>query len=340
MALQVDKLLELLACHATPGDEGEVRACLERAWRAAGWSVRRLGDYAVTATPPTPARRAATLLICAHMDAPGFAVDRLPPSSGLRPARRGVWGLTTLGGASLAGADAAGVLKCAAGRLPVTIRKGAAHDSQDSSLTCRAAAGAPSAMLDAVRHGDRVCFASRPSLSGHRVCAPALDNRLGCWLLAELPRLAASWRCRWRLVLGATACEELGGFGAPVLARAVQPDMAVVLDATYEAPAQQVRLGGGPVLTLSDASAILSPARRDAVAACFAAAGVPLQTEVYNYSGTDARAFPHQGLAAPVLPLLLATRGNHTPRETADLRDAETLASGLRELVEGRLALP
>lgn len=336
MLLPVATLRELLDCHATPGDEAEVRASLERSWRAAGWRPRRLGDYAVTATPPAAApRRAATLLICAHMDAPGFAVDRLPPAAGLPGEHGGVWGLTTLGGANFEGASAAGVLKCAAGRLPVTIRKGAAHGSRGPLFACRADAGAPPALLAAVRHGDRVCFAGRPRLSGHRVCAPALDNRLGCWLLAALPSLAASWRPRCRLVLGATACEELGGFGAPVLARAVQPDITVVLDATYEAAAQRVRLGGGPVLTLSDASVVLSPARRDAVAAIFASAGVPLQTEVYNYSGTDARAFPHQGLTGPVLPLLLATRGNHTPCETADLRDAEALANGLRALAEG-----
>jgi putative aminopeptidase FrvX len=46
-----------------------------------------------------------------------------------------------------------------------------------------------------------------------------------------------------------------------------------------------------------------------------------LQTEVYNYSGTDARAFPHQGLPAPVYALLLPTRGNHTPTETAHVAD-------------------
>ena len=126
-------------------------------------------------------------------------------------------------------------------------------------------------------------------------------------------------------MLGATACEELGGFGAPVLARHVQPDLVIVLDATYAAPEQNVQLGNGPVLTLSDASVLLSPARRDQVAKLLSDADVPLQTEVYNFSGTDARAFPHQGLACPILPLLLATTGNHSPRETADLRDANQL---------------
>jgi len=110
----------------------------------------------------------------------------------------------------------------------------------------------------------------------------------------------------------------------------VQPDLVLCLDATYEAPEQGVRLGEGPVLTLSDASVLLSPATRDRVRAWFEKQGLPLQTEVYNFSGTDSRAFPLHGLPCPVLPLLLATRGNHSPVETADRRDVETLLAALR----------
>jgi endoglucanase len=148
-----------------------------------------------------------------------------------------------------------------------------------------------------------------------------LDNRLGCYVLCALATRADLFGGEFRVVLGATASEEMGGFGARVLAAAVRPDLVVCLDATYEAPEQGVLLGQGPVLTLSDASVLLSCRRRDQVCRFFAGAGVALQTEVYNYSGTDARAFPRQGLPAPVLPLLVATRGNHSPVETAALDD-------------------
>ena len=115
------------------------------------------------------------------------------------------------------------------------------------------------------------------------------------------------------------ASEEFGGYGAAVLARQVQPDLTVVLDATYTAPSQGVRMGGGPVLTLADASVLISPARRDRLQTCFHDHGLPLQTEVYNVGGTDARAFPLQGLPAPVLPLLIATTGNHTTEKTMNM---------------------
>lgn len=326
MALSRDTLLELLACHSTPGEESEVREVLERAWRKAGLRTQRLGEYAICASTAAK-RRAPVMLIAAHMDSPGFSADVAPRPGSAAPAAR----LTPLGHPAFAGARAAGVLATRSGKSPVTIHKQRRSDGT-FSYRCTPAPGTrlPTDLL----HGDRVCFASAPEMKDDLIHAPFLDNRLGCWMLAELAGRIPAWRSRYPIVLGATSGEELGGFGASVLARHVQPDVAIVIDATYEALDQGVRLGAGPVLTLSDASVLLSRATRDRVRGIFADAKIPLQTEVYNYSGTDARAFPHQGLVAPVLPLLLPTRGNHSPRETADLRDADRLLDGLAVLAE------
>ena len=61
----------------------------------------------------------------------------------------------------------------------------------------------------------------------------------------------------------------------------------------------------------------------------FQSARIPLQTEVYNYSGTDSRAFPHAGLSCPVYALLLPTTGNHSPCEEGNLNDAAALVEGI-----------
>ena len=333
---------ELLACHATPGDEGDVRDVLERRWRRARWPLRRLGDFAVLATAPRPADPdAPLLLVCAHMDSPGFAVHAVPRANPRRHPRFPVWPLTELGGPAFPGATADGRLRCGAGLVPVTLRKiggigvdGGEAEETNSSIVCSAKADADPRMLPLVRPGDRVCFAAPPVAEGDRITAPFLDNRLGCWIVAELPRLAARWRARFRIVVAATSAEEFTGHGAAVLAHHLRPDLTIVLDATYANPEQHVAPGGGPVLTLSDRSVLIAPARRDALADAFARAGIPLQTEVYNYSGTDARAFPLQGVFTPVLPLLIATTGNHTPQEGADLRDAVTLLRAIRLLAE------
>ena len=334
-------LAGLLACHATPGDEAEVRDLLEQHWRRARWPVRRLGDFAVLATAPHPPEaRAPLLLVCAHMDSPGYAVQALPRPTPRRRLRSPAWPLTALGGPAFPGATAAGRLKCATGLVPVTLRRAPAAPGADDDTPAIVGTVPPAdapRILPSVRHGDRVCFAASPVIEGDRIVAPFLDNRLGCWIVAELPRLAARWRAGFRIVVAATSAEEFTGHGAAVLAHHLRPDLTLVIDATYANPEQQVVLGGGPVLTLSDRSVLISPARREALAGAFARAAIPLQTEVYNFSGTDARAFPLQGVFTPVLPLLIATTGNHTPRETADLRDAATLLRAIRLLAEGRV---
>lgn len=329
-------LTALLGCHSTPGDEAEVAAVLTSAWRAARLDVTAFGSHAVVGrfrSRETAARR-PVLLITAHMDSPGFAVDRLhlPPTRASRTVRKDAVGLTRLGGACFPGRTTPALLKTRAGRFPVTVCRDGSP-GREPDFRCEWAAGTRSRPAG-LAHGDRVCFAPNEKFLGNRVRSAFLDNRLGCWVLAELVRLVPRWNSRFQVVVGATGSEELGGFGATVLAQRVQPDLVVVVDATYVAPDQGVTLGGGPVLTLSDASVLLSPTRRDQLAALFHAAGVPLQTEVYNYSGTDARAFPRVGLPAPVFPLLLPTTGNHSPCETADLRDAQALTAGLRCLAE------
>ncbi len=311
-----DLLVELLQAHATPGDEGEVSAILEREWRGAGLTVCRHGKYAVSATAAdTGASDLPVLLVCAHMDSPGFAVDAFT-EDGVR--------LVPLGGALFDGGVANGVLKTSGGHRPIQI---VCIEDAEVAGSCRYLATTDCAD---VSRGDRACFTSVPTIEDDgRIASAFLDNRLGCWILCEIGARVGRLASRYRIVLGATACEEIGGFGAPVLAREIQPNAVVCVDATYEDEQQNVLVGSGPVLTLSDASVILSPATRDSFLSMFQSARLPLQTEVYNYSGTDSRAFPHAGLTCPVYALLLPTTGNHSPCEEGNLNDAAALVEGI-----------
>ena len=324
-------LQRLTSCHSTPGDEGEVRDVLEAGWLDAGWQAERQGDYAIAArVPGRGASGKPVLLVCAHMDSPGYSVDRRPLASAAGSSCVS-FGLTELGAPEFAGEWAEGLMKTCQGRFLGTLRR---VGQRDEAPDIRFELDASDAAQADVRHGDRVCFAPSFTRKGTLVQTPFLDNRLGCWALMRLAAEARAWQTRYEIVLGATASEELCGFGARVLAAQVRPDLVLVLDTTYESEAQCVRLGHGPVLTLSDASVLLSPRMRDHVLAILARAGVPIQTEVYNFSGTDARAFPQQGLACPVLPLLVPTRGNHEPCETADERDLEAWLPAIRAIAE------
>ncbi len=313
------KLFELLQCHSTPGDEGEVRDWLTADFETAGWTVERHGKYAVSAVWPTANADAPKVLVCAHMDSPGYSVSAL---------QDGMLTCVRLGSPRFPGRQAEVLLKTGKRRLPLTLRQDKDAD-REAAFTVKTRARA--------KPGDRLCFRAQPQVvCDAYVLSPFLDNRIGCFVLSELAhRRALRQPLPVQLILGATTSEEMGGFGAPVLAAATRPDLVICLDATYADEAQEVLLGGGPVLTLSDASVILSPAERERLSRTFRRAGVPLQTEVYNYSGTDSRAFPHLGLPCPVLALLIATEGNHSPVERAALADIDALLTILTQWATG-----
>lgn len=312
-----DDLRALVACHATPGDEDEVARYMAASWEQAGWTVTRHGRSALSARCPGRRRRGPVLLICAHMDSPGFALEALGEERSA---------VITLGRPVFDGPSAEVVLKTGGERLWLVLEREAEETGPDRYWV---------PAVPGCRPGDRLCYhGSLAQDEGTGLCGPFLDNRLGCAVLCELARRLAAARLGLDVVLGATCCEEMGGFGAPVLAQTVRPDLAVCLDATYDSLTQGVCLGAGPVLTLSDASVLLGCAERDRLLAFAEAMGIRLQTEVYNYSGTDARAFPHSGLPTRVYPLLLPTAGNHSPQESADRRDVEALLGLLLALCQ------
>ena len=303
--MNLDTLKTFCSLHSTPGDEGAVFDALLTRWQAQGLDTQRLGAYAVVAQPGER-KKSDTLLLIAHADSPGFIVSTVTSPTELE--------VLTLGG--IAPVEAELTLKTAEGAVPARLHKPAEPDTWTRAQPLKVTLEAPCA---SVQKGDRLCWAHKWSEEEGLVKSPFLDNRIACALVAD-------WYAEFRallpevnVVLAATAMEEVNGFGASVLARQVQADAVLALDVTYENAKQGVAMGQGPVITLSDASVLLSPAMRDKLLAC----DVPLQTEVYNYSGTDAKAFPTQGLPTPVIPLLLATRGNHSSEEQIAVADLE-----------------
>ena len=314
-------LFDLLKCHATPGDEDEVAAFLLNVWKAAGWKTQSIGRYAVTAVrePDGDSADATTVLICAHMDSPGFIVQSINDD--------GSANAVNIGYPHFEEENVAVVVKQADGRkIPATLAN--KPEGQSAYLL-----SAESPLM----RGDRVCYTAEPSVHDNVIESPFLDNRLGCFALCEI---AASIKSsNLRIMLAATSGEEFTGFGASVLAAHCKPDLVICLDATYEEEEQNVIIGHGPVLTVTDKSVLLSQKTVESIKKHCTEWNIPLQTEIYNFSGTDARAFPSQGVTAPVLPILIPTTGNHTPLETAAMQDIEALNDLLFKLCTDKTAV-
>lgn len=311
--LDLQHLHDLIHCHATPGDEGAVFALLRQRWQQAGWTCRQFGACALAAEHPNRQPGRPELLFCAHADSPGYIVQSITHKEA-RAIR--------LGGpapddnlAELRAKNPAGELfSCRFLRF----------DGEENDLIIAAD--------PRLTRSSRLTFQPGLTLTADNyIHAPALDNRLGCLLLTALVEsLPADLPCNIRVAV--TAMEEFTGFGAAVLARQCPADLVICLDATYEDPLQEVRLGDGPVLTLSDRSVLVPPPLAIALQTFCRQRQLPLQTEIYNFSGTDAKAFPLSGNPAPVLPILVPTRGNHSPCETATLADCHNTLYLCREL--------
>lgn len=313
-----DSLKALVACHSTPGDEDEVAKLLLDHWSQSGWRCQRHGRYGISAQSPKWHDDWPTVMFCAHMDSPGFIVQSVNNDKIVA---------VSLGGINPENANGAAVIvKTATGTVPAQVR--AIPESPGSfQVICQ----------QPIARGDRICFAPTFKITREKVTAPFLDNRLGCHQLLMLAKAFSDTTSgehsqAVNIILAATAQEEFTGFGAAVLAKACPADLVICLDATYADKQQGVSLGKGPVLTVSDKSVLLGPKQSACLQELCGRWDLPLQTEIYNFSGTDARAFPQQGCEAAVYPILLPSTGNHSPKETARLCDILTLQKLLLKL--------
>ncbi|MFN3804527.1 MAG: M42 family metallopeptidase [Pyrobaculum sp.] len=171
-------------------------------------------------------------------------------------------------------------------------------------------------------------FARRYVEMGRYISATALDDRAGCWVLAEAYRGGVDATYVW------TVQEEVGLMGARALAKRLEGSVVVVVDTmacchpNYTGPA---RPGQGPVLRLFDnygayfhklARRVLEVARRR---------DIPIQLGSGG-GGTDAAAFTAAGVPAVAIGIL--AKYSHSPVEMAhreDLKNAVRLLEALGE---------
>ncbi|HDG1708991.1 TPA: aminopeptidase [Kluyvera ascorbata] len=179
-----------------------------------------------------------------------------------------------------------------------------------------------------VRPGDRVAFDTTFQVLPHqRVMGKAFDDRLGCYLLVALLRELSETELPAEVWLVASSSEEVGLRGGQTAARAVAPDVAIVLDTACWAKnfdygaANHRQLGKGPMLVLSDKSLIAPPKLIALVERVSAEAEIPLQLDMFSNGGTDGGAVHLSGTGVPTVVIGPATRHGHCAASIADCRD-------------------
>ncbi|ENM2866360.1 aminopeptidase [Citrobacter koseri] len=179
-----------------------------------------------------------------------------------------------------------------------------------------------------VRPGDRVTFDSVFQVLPHqRVMGKAFDDRLGCYLLIMLLREWHDAALPAEVWLVASSSEEVGLRGGQTAARAVAPDIAIVLDTACWAKnfdygaANHRQIGKGPMLVLADKSLIAPPKLTAWVESVASDSGLPLQLDMFSNGGTDGGAVHLSETGTPTVVIGPATRHGHCAASIADCRD-------------------
>lgn len=188
--------------------------------------------------------------------------------------------------------------------------------------------------LELVQIGDPVTFTDEfEMLNDQIITGRALDNRIGGFAIAEAMKIIKKNRKDLKVnVLALNSVqEEIGGFGARMMAYRHMPDAAIVTDVTHATDTPginqkehgAVKLGDGPTVQHGGANHI---ALVDLIEKVAAEKKIAIQHEATSIrTGTDTDSIFFQRTGIPSALISLPLRYMHSPVETASLKDLEGL---------------
>ncbi|MEA2159808.1 MAG: hypothetical protein QOD66_2188, partial [Solirubrobacteraceae bacterium] len=330
-----DLLTRLLTAAGPSGHENEAA----RAWRE-GCSAfteqvgsDHLGSSSarVAGTGDGP-----TLAVVGHIDEIGVHITHIDDSGFLRFGEVGGWDPLVLVGQRVAIATRSGSVTGVIGRKPIHLMKDddrkQAPKIKDLHIDIGAADGDEARGL--VRIGDVAVIDVAPlELRNGRVISRALDNRVGCYVAAEAARLvAADGGAPGDVVALAVVQEETTFAGSRTSAFAQEPDVAIVVDVTFETDQPGVELGemtkhtfgSGPVIARGTT---LHPKVVELLHDAAEEQGIPFTVESLGRgTGTDADAIHLSRAGIPTGLVSVPSRYMHSPVEMVSLEDIDAAA--------------
>ncbi|MEM5797615.1 MAG: M28 family peptidase [Candidatus Aenigmatarchaeota archaeon] len=156
------------------------------------------------------------------------------------------------------------------------------------------------------------------------ICGKALDNRIGCYIQIELARLLKENKNEIFYVF--TVQEEVGLYGARTSAYTIDPAWAIAIDTTaaddvYSTPTRS--LGGGPVITMKDASMLGNLCINNWLMEVAKKNNIPIQYGVSEYGVTDALTISLSRGGIPATSVGVPVRNIHTVVGVASVKDVQ-----------------
>ncbi|NLC52571.1 MAG: M42 family metallopeptidase [Firmicutes bacterium] len=168
-----------------------------------------------------------------------------------------------------------------------------------------------------VKLGDLIAFDVEAGPFGDGLFkGKALDDRAGCAVLLNLMEK----KYNLPLAYVFTVQEEVGLRGATVAAFGLNPDLALVVEATSAGDVPPLkkhqastRLGAGPAISFMDRSVIVNPALIQRLVAVAEEAGIPYQFRESTTGGTEAGVINQTRSGIPVAVISVPCRYIHSP---------------------------
>ena len=317
----VEFLKALTEAHGVPGYESEVRALLREYLEPLGTVTQdKLGSLICCQDGDGP-----RVMIAGHMDEIGFMVRYVTDEGFLKFLQLGGWWDQVLLGQRVVikthKGDVIGVIGAkpphlldAEERDKVVKKKDMFIDIGATSQEEVAAAG--------VRVGDPVVPDSNFAVlaNSQTYLSKAFDNRIGCAVVVDVLRGLDNGNGRPNELYGvATVMEEVGVRGATTSVRAVNPDVAIILesDIAGDVPGIKdeecnVRLGGGPSVLVFDARMIPNLKLRDLIIDTAAELGISLQFNAMQGGATDGAAIHLHETGVPTVVVGVPARHIHS----------------------------
>lgn len=178
--------------------------------------------------------------------------------------------------------------------------------------------------------GDRVVLTSPVTeLMGNRVGGSALDDRAGCACIIRAAQLLRGIQLKCGVHIVCSTKEEVGGHGADIYAKRIQPTEAIVVDVSF-AKQEGVNNAGlgelskGPMIGFAS---ILHRATGKRLIQVAEKNKIPYQLEAMGGStGTNCDEIATAGKGVNCALLSIPQRNMHTPSEVCDLEDIENIA--------------
>lgn len=330
-------LKDLCMINGISGDEGKVRDYIIKQIKDfCEYEIDNLGSIiAFKKGAKTPDKR---IMVSAHMDEVGFIVNYINDDGSLN--------FTSVGGVEPSVIMGKRV-SVGENEINGVVGSAAVHNiSKDdrekapklSSLCVDIGAESKEEASKLVRLGDSVYFKSEfVTLGGSKVMSKAIDDRFGCAVMIKMLQNELEYDTYFTFVVQ----EEIGLRGAKAAAYTVNPDVAVVLEATTasdipsaEGEKKVCLLGQGPVVSFMDRATIYSKELYNLAFDTAKELNINCQTKTMIAGGNDAGAIHTSRGGVKTIAVSLPCRYIHSPSSVADVRDIEDSYKLIRELLK------